>query len=108
MFVSSRIVRLSVKTSDSDIIPRVGEQYPVLAGADMGTVWKLKHAEIISIMHWYNEDMNITAEDDLGTRRAKVRSWLTGNNECAAPIQPSREEEDSGATAAAAEESDLE
>ncbi len=97
VFVSPSLVPRSAKLSDLDNIPKVGEQCPILAGADMGTVCKLKHSEIISIMHWYNEDMNIAAEDDIGTRRAKVQSWLTGINECAALVQPSRGEQGSGA-----------
>ncbi len=58
--------------------PEIGDCHPLLVGANWARVNKFTHAEIISIMQWYNEDMHIATEDDINIRGVKVRSWLTG------------------------------
>jgi hypothetical protein len=35
------------------------------------------HAEILNIIIFYNDDFGIVERDNIGTRTAKLRAWLT-------------------------------
>jgi hypothetical protein len=70
-----------------DKIPNVGECHSLLVDADWAQVGSFHHTEIISIMQWYNEDMTIAVDDNIDVRAVKLRNWLTGIYENAAPAQ---------------------
>jgi hypothetical protein len=43
--------------------------HPTLAG--------YTHADILNLIVFYNDDFGIEAGDQIGTRTAKLRAWLT-------------------------------